>query len=77
MWLVNDCGLCGCGGLSWQTVFLGMADCTASLRLLWCEESSAMVIWEQLIQFKDLSEMGTKFEDLDKIKTPSFQIVQE
>lgn len=36
-----------------------------------------MVIWEQLIQFKDLSEMGTKFEDLDKIKTPSFQIVQE
>ena len=27
-----------------------------------------MVIQEQLIQFKDLSEMGTKFEDLDKIK---------
>ena len=36
-----------------------------------------MVIWEQLIQFKDLSATGTKFEDLDTIKIPSFQIVQE
>ena len=33
-----------------------------------------MVIWEQLIHLGDLSGMGTKFEDLDKMEHPVFRL---